>query len=346
MVICKFFLQGTCKFGNNCRFEHQLGMMKHLYGSKNYRTVFSENYNNSYQNHPGSGSSILRQTHFTNHNPNTANIFANPPQTAPSTVDTNSLLKVVLNDIALSENGGQWRLSCYGPFSEKPSYPNFQDYSFEEIRLWFYEAKKNNQLGQFQSEWIRLQNEANMQLMTLKNPTADIVNTILSLYNSKGEFQSPTATATPFTFTLQPSQQQFFQNPTAPSSLPTTSPFQQQPIANSPFQQQTGSIFAPQTSIFNTPPANPSLNSNQNIFQNTFQQPQTQQPIFSQPPQPAPPHPSIFNQQQGANTDLTPNLYSKIEDLTEEEINWFQSSDLTLEKIPERPPTFELCFQT
>ncbi|KAG5894621.1 hypothetical protein JTB14_026152 [Gonioctena quinquepunctata] len=39
-------------------------------------------------------------------------------------------------------------------------------------------------------------------------------------------------------------------------------------------------------------------------------------------------------------------LYSKLEDLTQEEIKWFESDDLDILKIPEKPPTYQMCFKT
>lgn len=37
-------------------------------------------------------------------------------------------------------------------------------------------------------------------------------------------------------------------------------------------------------------------------------------------------------------------LYSKLEDLTEDEIKWFQSDNLDPLNIPEKPPTYDMCF--
>lgn len=45
-------------------------------------------------------------------------------------------------------------------------------------------------------------------------------------------------------------------------------------------------------------------------------------------------------------TSFDESLYSKLSDLTEDEIHWFQSDDLDPMKIPEKPPTVEMCFKT
>lgn len=49
------------------------------------------------------------------------------------------------------EHSKQWLLSCYGPFKEKPVFPGFLDYAFEEIRFGFYDAIKNGTVEQYVS---------------------------------------------------------------------------------------------------------------------------------------------------------------------------------------------------
>lgn len=330
----------------------------------------------------------MRQPQYSNSANRNTSIFSNQQ---PPNVDISALVKVVVNDMTLAENGGQWKLSCYGPFSEKPAFPNFQDYSFEEIRSWFYDARKNNQLQQFQSEWMRLLNEANMRINALKNPSQEIINTIVALYNAKTQPMENLSGKSAFSFTLQANQPQVFNQ----------NQFGNKPSGSSPFHQQSGSIFAqPQTSLLNNQQS--VVSTNQNIFANNF--PQQNQPnttsifsqnqhhsnsIFNTQPQTAqnqsntvftsqnqPNSNSIFsnqaqiaqnqsnsqsifhNQQQNPanspsvfnnqmpNAQIDTGIYSKLEDLTESEIKWFQSDDLTIDKIPEKPPTFEMCFKT
>lgn len=79
----------------------------------------------------GISTSILRQQTFPGMaNTNNAN-----------NVDTNTLIHSVQNDMLNTEKGGQWLLSSYAPFKDKPAFPGFEDRSFEEVRLGFYEAK-------------------------------------------------------------------------------------------------------------------------------------------------------------------------------------------------------------
>lgn len=47
---------------------------------------------------------------------------------------------------------------------------------------------------------------------------------------------------------------------------------------------------------------------------------------------------------QGQQVDET--IYSKLEELTEDEIKWFNSDDLDVLNIPDKPPTYQMCFKT
>lgn len=77
----------------------------------------------------GGSTSILRQQTFPGSTTNANNI------------DTITLVRSVQNDMINAEKSGQWMLSSYAPFKDKPAFPGFEDKSFEEVRLGFYEAK-------------------------------------------------------------------------------------------------------------------------------------------------------------------------------------------------------------
>ena len=55
---------------------------------------------------------------------------------------------LVAEDVLHAERGGQWLLSCYGPFKEKPCIPEMDDYSPEEVRWEMYQAQKNGTTDQ------------------------------------------------------------------------------------------------------------------------------------------------------------------------------------------------------
>lgn len=155
--------------------------------------------------------------------------------------------------------------------------------------------------------------------------------------------------------TQEPQQQSIFGS--------TTSNIFQQPTQSTtiPFGQiQSTQTQLPSTNIFgasmiqNPPAAQPS----QNVF--AIQQPQN--PLQQQPQNTMqqPTGGSIFSIQQpaaniqassfGSNpfqTQSAPSIpesvYSKLEDLTQEELQQFQASEFTLGKIPLKPPAQNLC---
>lgn len=54
---------------------------------------------------------------------------------------------------------------------------------------------------------------------------------------------------------------------------------------------------------------------------------------------------NVFNRLGGPQSQANQDFYSKMEDLTEDEIKWFQSDDLDIKSIPEKPPAYEFCFK-
>ncbi|CAH0564740.1 unnamed protein product [Brassicogethes aeneus] len=237
MVVCKFFLQGTCKFGNTCKFDHTLSDPYH-YVNPN----------------AGGGTSILRQP---------AAAYVKPNQTS-APIDTATLVKSVVNEAIAAEKGGQWPLTCYAPFKEKPAFPGLEDTSFEEVRLGFYEARDNGALDQYTRKIQEMLQTRMMQLKALQNPSPDIVKILQNIYDTPvngannfagNAFPSPTANNTPFGGN-----------------------------SNKPFVQTTNSVFGGNsTSVFGGFPQNSQVGGS--IFQNaapqqsTFQ-PQPQQSIF------------------------------------------------------------------
>jgi len=83
MVVCKFYAQGTCKFGNNCKFEHSQSQyqLSRYQQSNNYQQQARSQQNN--------------QDYIQQPNPAKANLFTNlvtkKPQTANATDPDNIL---------------------------------------------------------------------------------------------------------------------------------------------------------------------------------------------------------------------------------------------------------------
>ncbi|KAK5641081.1 hypothetical protein RI129_009628 [Pyrocoelia pectoralis] len=330
MVVCRFFLQGNCKFGDMCKFEHQL--------------------NDIYQ----SNASILRQQKFS----------SNSQQDLTS---QNAILTVVKKDMSTAEEGHQWPLSSYSPVKETVSFPGLEDQSFEEVRWGYYEARGNGTLEQYCQQLDMILQKAIMQIKFLQNPTPDVVNTIISFYSSSdpvasthfpnsGTFpQSQSTTAK--SFFAAATQQIFGQQ--HPLQNTNTMFVGQQP------QQSANTIFANNQNIFmqhhpttheptttftnalqhKSPLATNTVPNNSPFFNTENNQP-ISSPFDNSRPQTLA-QPSIFagnvfgNNAQNFAQDES--AYSKLEDLNENEIKIFQSENFEFGKIPEKPPTKEMC---
>lgn len=82
-----------------------------------------------------------------------------------------------------AEKGNQWPLSCYGPFQAKPCFPGFEDKSFEEVRLGFYEAQQNGpMLEQYKQQLAALLQEARIKIISLQTPTLEASNMLKNIY--------------------------------------------------------------------------------------------------------------------------------------------------------------------
>lgn len=99
-------------------------------------------------------------------------------------IDVNVLVKAASDDMLKSEKGSQWPLSCYGPFQAKPCFPGFEDKSFEEIRLGYYEAQQNGTLDQYKQGLNQILQEAQMKIKVLQNPSPEAVNILKNIYNN------------------------------------------------------------------------------------------------------------------------------------------------------------------
>lgn len=55
---------------------------------------------------------------------------------------------IVAEDVLAAERGGQWMLSCLGPFSEQPCIPGMEDVSPEEVRWMMYKAQAEGNADQ------------------------------------------------------------------------------------------------------------------------------------------------------------------------------------------------------
>lgn len=426
MAVCKFFLQGTCKFGEMCKFGHDV--------NDNYNSYQSSGPSTTWRNPTIYGATLAQPK------------INSLPGQEQKNVDINTLIKSVVTDMTQADKGGQWLFSCYAPFKEKPGFPGFEDQSFEEIRYRYYDAVSGGSVEQFKQQVQGMAQEVLLKVRSLQNPSSDLVNILVNIYNTPASSQAgvysgntfPNSNSSSFTFKSGPVSQQpifaqanqnlfsnsqqntfganvfggnnqitqnnttgslfagntqntsnnvfakpgntnVFQSPseqvqTSTNMFPqANSNIAVQNKSNSIFTSQqpsTGSIFGTNHQINMFPPPNSqstnifalpnvqsqtSTNPNTNIF-NTVQNPQlsNNQPqknvtfdqlpnsVFATGNQTTQPQTRVFNNSQSPHSDQS--IYSKLEDLTEEEIKWFESEGFDT-KIPENPPTYDICFR-
>ncbi|XP_049815148.1 nucleoporin NUP42-like [Schistocerca nitens] len=347
MVVCRYFLQGICKFGSNCRYEHS------------YREYENE----------GSPTSSYRRTYGGQYH-ESANRYNTAPQN-PALSNIRDLMQVVINELNLSERGGQWPLSCFAPFKEKPCYPGLDDYSPEEVRWQMYEAVKSGSVDECKRSIQQLHESYKVKKNNILHPTAETYAVVEKLF--KGEITAtnfaplPAAPPANFSFNISNSgerratpslfgggavavggvnnnstpnlfggsgetvQQRSVFNVTA-QGIPTTNVFgNRQTPAPTPMYGGTGAVT---NNVFHVETEN--LNKS-NFFANN-----SQQMSFDKSVQ----QPAGFTQQSaqvGNVSAVQTDVYTNLNELVESERNSFSAQTFAMGHIPKRPPPREFC---
>ncbi|KAK2580642.1 hypothetical protein KPH14_007748 [Odynerus spinipes] len=225
MVVCKYYRQGNCRYGQYCQFEHV-----NTFGSGN----------------------------------NEDEITA----------------VVVAREVLTAERGGQWLLSCFAPFKERPCIPGMDDLSPEEVRWEMYQAQQNGVVEQAKLRFQQLCQDVKTKRDALKNPTQetiDMLKKILGNSQKSGIGSNATTKSSKFSFATS---QLNIPNSTSTSSVFGNKPFVSQ---NSTFGRSLGSsnntsLFARtnnSTSLFGANPtfsnnmSFPSVTNSGSVFGNT-----------------------------------------------------------------------------
>lgn len=91
----------------------------------------------------------------------------------------------IKNEVNEVINSKMWPFSTYGPFDLKPSLPNYiEDLSFEELRLKYYQANKENTLDKYEQEISQLLKKKNHKSTELIALTKDFVDKLYEIHQT------------------------------------------------------------------------------------------------------------------------------------------------------------------
>ncbi|KAG8241971.1 nucleoporin NUP42-like [Homalodisca vitripennis] len=303
MVVCKYFMEGYCKYGSRCKFEH-LGPYDRRYdnqGNTDYSTGDRQ-----------TGISILKGGNTSFGNKEFENSFitqSNQQISFTQSVQVTSpglkyniqeIMQIILKDIAHLEKGSQWQLSSYCPLKDLTNMPGLEDQSPEELRWECYRALQNGTLPLYQAFVQQLYMQVAKMYNDLKKKETGY--TIIERWLREGQ-----ASYAPTQNNLPPSLGQTgFTD--APQMFP---PVNTQAVVNSSFsfalpQQEPAGVqtYQPGTSVFGG-------NQGQQLWSNS--------------------------------TPVDSSAYTPLEEVSERELEAFKAEKFVFGAIPIRPPPKDLC---
>merc|ERR1712193_280421 len=117
MVVCQFFLKGTCKFGNKCRNEHT--------NNNNSSSTFNPRQSTF---GGGGGGQQNDRYHYTRGGFGNAAASNN----SSSSVDSSTILQAVRKELQEWDNNKVWPFSCFAAQREQKCLTGLDDHSPEE----------------------------------------------------------------------------------------------------------------------------------------------------------------------------------------------------------------------
>ncbi|XP_061442922.1 nucleoporin NUP42 isoform X2 [Rhineura floridana] len=187
--ICYYYLQGHCRFGDNCWNEHPQYQADRSSSGSNRRGAWS-GHNQRYSN-PVQTSSFSKSSHWHNNRDSRSLGFSQNRYAALNSNENvgnngvideeENLLEIIMKDMEIWESSGQWMFSTYSPVKEKPNISGFPDFLPEELRLEYYNCRANNNIQSYISSVQQLITQWRSRLLELKNINASTKTALMIL---------------------------------------------------------------------------------------------------------------------------------------------------------------------
>ncbi|CAH1773403.1 unnamed protein product [Owenia fusiformis] len=161
MVVCRFYQQGHCRYGDRCWNEHP-GGGNQAFGGQQKHISFSQQNKFEALASASTGSSGGTNVKLKD---------LNPQET----------VEVLCKEIQLWEKSKLWPFSCVAVSKEAQNLPGFEDISTEELRLEAYTAKANNTLPAYQQKVAQLTAEYKAKREELQRPSLQVKQKLIAV---------------------------------------------------------------------------------------------------------------------------------------------------------------------
>lgn len=313
MPVCRYYLQGSCRFGDRCYYEHP---QEQDYSRTSRK---SSGYNDDYHNHRyksgpsnrGDGRVKQDKYHWSNNNR-----YVALEQEEKSSNDNDVMFSTIKNDVKTWAESKMWPFSCYSYTKGSGCLDGLPDISPEEMRVLavLHPSEYLNIVSEIESTYSTAKDEIFAMSDATKGNLLSQMNNIDN--NPSRDLKISTFYGMQFNFHSADSSGSCTQSPIVHQSSFTS--------------QSTSSVHDLSHSVVCPTPANATPTSTVSISHTT----EKSQNI------------SLFGSRvsnHSASIPIANKVYTKHDSLTDAEKKKFEAKRFTIGEIPTRPPSEQLC---
>ncbi|RNA31474.1 nucleoporin 2 [Brachionus plicatilis] len=322
MTVCKFYMQGKCRYGSNCNFEHPGDQRNYQDQNRDFRYQ-------TYQPRPPTHSQNFPKQ---DHRPTSKDI-----QT-PENINATTFLELIRTDMSNWINSSAWKLSCYAYSRCAPCISVLHDISAEEVRYSLYEARAKNNLPQAINEYNNKVNENLNIIKQMINPNQQTREYLLNYFHESEKLSSESSEENPFMKIvqqkqIQPEPQNQFAQLVSQQTKPQFGTGFGTTFAKAPDPSPAFNLATPREAFQASNSKPMETNFFSSIVQmNTAAAHSKENTFFGQK------LPLTKEEPQGNNF-----YYSQMNEINKQHLNEFKSNEFTIGRIPNVPPPKELC---